>query len=190
MVWICGGTHLRTAIGDIYMINVLQQDIIVITSEKIAKDLLDRRSKIYSDRPYLSTREPCVTAYSFVSAFHSRSHVRYGWSFNFAFGPYGDRWRSQRRMFHQAFRAEAALTYRPTQLKKGRQLVSDILSAPNNFYDHIQWSGSASHMCLYTNEEMCSGSLRPSSCRSCTTMRSSPVMTTLWNCLSVETPWQ
>jgi hypothetical protein len=42
------------------MIRVLNQDIIVISSEKIAQDLLDRRSAVYSDRPYLATRDPCV----------------------------------------------------------------------------------------------------------------------------------
>ena len=42
------------------MIRVFKQDVVVINSEKIAKELLDRRSKIYSDRPYLSTRAPCV----------------------------------------------------------------------------------------------------------------------------------
>ena len=123
--------------GDIYMVQVLQQNIIVINSEKIAKDLLDRRSRIYSDRPYLATREPCVTALSFVSTSRNSS-FRWGWSFNFGFAPYGDRWRSQRRLFHQAFRAEAALAFRPIQLRKTRQLVLDILNAPHDYHHHIQ----------------------------------------------------
>ena len=55
------GTQLVT-IGDIFMIRIFKQDIIVINSKKAAKDLLDRRSNIYSDRPYLSTRIPCVIA--------------------------------------------------------------------------------------------------------------------------------
>ena len=47
-------------IGDIFMIRVLNQDIVVINSEKIAKDLLDRRSSIYSDRPFLAALDPCA----------------------------------------------------------------------------------------------------------------------------------
>ncbi|KAF8123446.1 cytochrome P450 [Boletus edulis] len=109
-----------THYGDIFMIRVLKQDIIVINSEKIAKDLLDHRSNIYSDRPYLATKDP------------------YGWSFNLGWAHYGDRWRSQRRIFHQTFRAEAALVFRPVQLRKAHQLVLDILSAPHNFSEHIQ----------------------------------------------------
>ena len=58
------GTYLAAKIGNIFMIRVLKQDIIVISSKKIAKDLLDRRSSIYSDRPYLATRQPCVIALS------------------------------------------------------------------------------------------------------------------------------
>jgi hypothetical protein len=42
------------------MIRVLKQDIIVINSKKVAKDLLDCRSSIYSDRPHLATRDPWV----------------------------------------------------------------------------------------------------------------------------------
>lgn len=52
-------------VGDIYMIRVLKQNIIVINSEKIARELLDRRSRIYSDRPYLATRIPCVVVLLF-----------------------------------------------------------------------------------------------------------------------------
>lgn len=54
-------THFLV-IGDIFRIRVLKQDIIVINSEKIARDLLDRRSRIYADRPYLASRVPCVVA--------------------------------------------------------------------------------------------------------------------------------
>ena len=37
--------------GGIIYTRLLTQDIIVINSEKIAQDLLDRRSKNYSSRP-------------------------------------------------------------------------------------------------------------------------------------------
>ena len=45
------------------MIRVLKQDIIVINSKKIAKELLDHRSSIYSDRPHLATKDPCVVIF-------------------------------------------------------------------------------------------------------------------------------
>lgn len=121
------------------MIRVLQQDIIVINSKKIAKDLLDNRSSIYSDRPYLATRDACV-CYPPFSALNSLEIclVRFGWAFNFAWTSYGDEWRSSRKLFHQAFRVEAVLAFRPVQLRKARQLVLDILSSPHEFSKHIQ----------------------------------------------------
>ncbi|KAF8841012.1 cytochrome P450 [Paxillus ammoniavirescens] len=122
--------------GDIFIISVLNQDIIVISSEKIAQDLLDRRSAIYSDRPYLATRDP------------------FGWSFNFGWSPYGDKWRSQRRMFHQVFRADAALAFRPLQLREARQLVSDILKSPVDYALHIQRFSAAVIMSLVYDYEI------------------------------------
>ncbi|KIK96738.1 hypothetical protein PAXRUDRAFT_10627 [Paxillus rubicundulus Ve08.2h10] len=122
--------------GDIFMIRVLSQDIIVINSEKIAQDLLDRRSAVYSDRPYIATRDP------------------FGWSFNFGWTSYGDKWRSQRRMFHQVFRADAALAFRPLQLRKARQLVSDILKSPVDYPLHIQRFSAAVIMSLVYDYEI------------------------------------
>ena len=43
--------------GDIVYSRLLGKDIIVINSEKIAKELLENRSRNYSDRPYLITTE-------------------------------------------------------------------------------------------------------------------------------------
>ena len=43
--------------GDIVYSRLLGKDIIIINSEKIAKELLENRSRNYSDRPYLITTE-------------------------------------------------------------------------------------------------------------------------------------
>ncbi|KIJ69606.1 hypothetical protein HYDPIDRAFT_145813 [Hydnomerulius pinastri MD-312] len=122
--------------GDIFMIRVLNQDIIVISSEKIAKALLERRSSVYSDRPYLATREP------------------FGWTFNFGWTPYGDRWRSQRRMFHQVFRADAAVAFHPVQLQKARQLVLDLLNSPGDYATHLQRFSAAVIMSIVYDYEI------------------------------------
>ena len=41
--------------GDLVHSRLLGKDIIIINSEKIAKDLLENRSRNYSDRPHLIT---------------------------------------------------------------------------------------------------------------------------------------
>ena len=43
--------------GDLVYSRLLGKDIIIINSEKIAKDLLENRSKNHSDRPYLITND-------------------------------------------------------------------------------------------------------------------------------------
>jgi hypothetical protein len=43
--------------GDLVYSRLLGKDIIILNSEKVAKELLENRSKNYSDRPYLITTE-------------------------------------------------------------------------------------------------------------------------------------
>ena len=50
--------HARTlALGDLLYLEILGQKILVINSEEIAEELLDKRSQTYSDRPQV----PMVT---------------------------------------------------------------------------------------------------------------------------------
>jgi len=42
----------RIGPGDLVYLNVAGQPIVVLNSHKVAGDLLDRRSRIYSDRPH------------------------------------------------------------------------------------------------------------------------------------------
>ncbi|KAH7905769.1 cytochrome P450 [Hygrophoropsis aurantiaca] len=105
--------------GDLVYARFVNQDVVIINSEKIAKDLLEKRSSNYSDRPYLPTRLP------------------FGWTHNFAFTPYGNEWRLARRLFHQGFRAEASLTFRPMQIRKSYQLLTNLLESPQNFSAHL-----------------------------------------------------
>ncbi|KIJ07412.1 hypothetical protein PAXINDRAFT_121037 [Paxillus involutus ATCC 200175] len=106
--------------GDIFKTRMLSEDTIIIHSEQVAKTLLEHRSSVYSDRPHFAARLP------------------YGWGFHFAWEPYGERWRLQRKVFHQFFREEAALEHRPIQLQKARQLVLDLVNDPDNHRFHIQ----------------------------------------------------
>ncbi|KAH7910583.1 cytochrome P450 [Hygrophoropsis aurantiaca] len=108
--------------GDIIYTRVLSQGAIVINSEKVARALLETRSSNYSDRPRFATIE------------------LFGIQFRTVLLAYGDRWRLHRRMYHQAFRADAAVRYRPMQLQKGRQLALDLLSDPkgHNIDMHLQ----------------------------------------------------
>lgn len=55
------GMHMRdseTFLGDIMYIRLLDTDVIVLSSVAIATDLLEKRSGIYSDRPFIATVGP------------------------------------------------------------------------------------------------------------------------------------
>lgn len=115
-------THWGATYGELVYSRLLNQEIILINTEKVARDLLERRSNNYSDRPGIL----CLTN-DFV-----------GWSFNSVMIKYNDRWRLHRRLFHQAFRPEAAFTYQPMQLRKARELLSNLLEDPVNWRAHVQ----------------------------------------------------
>ncbi|KAG2038735.1 cytochrome P450 [Suillus americanus] len=95
------------------------QEVVVINSQHVAEALLDKRSRIYSDRPYLATVEP------------------FGWSVSFATTAYGDEWRLCRRLFHQTFRPDSALKFRPIQLKRAREMIFSLIDDPQHYHSHF-----------------------------------------------------
>lgn len=52
-------------LGEVVHLLALGKNIMIINSDKVANDLLDKRGTIYSDRPYHPIHEMCVL--SFVS---------------------------------------------------------------------------------------------------------------------------
>ncbi|KAJ7053961.1 cytochrome P450 [Mycena amicta] len=111
--------------GPIMHVKAFSDHIVIINSAKIADDLLEKRSHVYSDRPVI----PMLALM--------------GWDFNLGFMRYGDKWRAYRRMMHQYFRREAALTYRPTHLNKIHDMLRGLLSSPNEFRAHIRTVAAA-----------------------------------------------
>lgn len=61
-----------------------------------------------------------------------------GWDFNMGLMPYGETWRNQRKIFHKAFRPEAAISYRPIQLNSVYALLRSLLESPEDFGSHIK----------------------------------------------------
>ncbi|KAG1845247.1 cytochrome P450 [Suillus tomentosus] len=112
-------TEWGAAYGDLFFVRSLDEEMVVVNSQPIAEALLDKRSRIYSDRPYLATLEP------------------YGLSINFAFIAYGDEWRLCRRLFHQTFRPDSAAKFRPMQIQRAREIVVNLVNDPENYYDHF-----------------------------------------------------
>ncbi|KAF8549302.1 cytochrome P450 [Imleria badia] len=118
-------TKWRAKYGDIMYIPFLGTDVIVLNSTSVALELLEKRSRIYSDRPFISTTVP------------------YGLDFIFAFTRYGEHWRLCRRIFQQSFRPDVSANYHPMQLRKARQLIVNIVDSPEEYPDHFSMNSAA-----------------------------------------------
>ncbi|KAG1846138.1 cytochrome P450 [Suillus tomentosus] len=101
-------TEWAAVYGDLLFVRLLGQEIVVINSQHVAETLLDKRSRIYCDRPDLATLKP------------------FGWSIVFAYVGYGNEWRLCRRLFHQTFRSDSALKFRPMQIKQAQEMILRI----------------------------------------------------------------
>ncbi|KAH8984409.1 cytochrome P450 [Lactarius akahatsu] len=108
--------------SDIVHAKVLGTHVIVLNSTKATCELFEKRSSLYSDRPPL----PSLTQL-----------IRMSW--NIAFLPYGPRWRTWRKVFHEHFHPQATRQYLPRELKATRQLLVNLLRTPNNYRDHLRF---------------------------------------------------
>ncbi|KAF8678854.1 cytochrome P450 [Rhizoctonia solani] len=78
--------------SDIISLTAAGQTIVVLDSVETATDLLDRRSRIYSDRPQLRViSDPDL----------------FDWGNNTGSAPYGPRWKKQRRITHELLKPSA-----------------------------------------------------------------------------------
>ncbi|PPQ86501.1 hypothetical protein CVT25_008245 [Psilocybe cyanescens] len=122
--WI-GFTQWREQYGDIIHFRVLREHMIILNSLEVAKDLLEKRSNIYSDRPGLTMIDIM------------------DWEFNTGLKHYGAQWRTDRRVFHDLFNPSALLSYRPVQTEKIRDMLHRLLKNPEDFVNHYKTVNAA-----------------------------------------------
>ncbi|KAF8139517.1 cytochrome P450 [Mycena galopus ATCC 62051] len=114
--------------GDLVHLVALGHHIVIVNSVKVANELFEKRSQIYSSRPVV----PMVELM--------------GWDFHIALMSMGDRWRQHRRIFQQHFRQDVSRNYRPIQIKKVHQLLRGLLSSPHEFRELIKTLAAANIM--------------------------------------------
>ncbi|KAF8885367.1 cytochrome P450 [Infundibulicybe gibba] len=91
----------------------------------------EKRSALYSSRP----RYPMINEL-----------MRWAWLF--AFMPYGDYWRSHRRLFHQEFHPTAAIRYQPQEMRVTREMLQRLLDTPDDFMIHLRHMAGAITMSI------------------------------------------
>jgi len=98
-------------------VKLLGTHMVVLNSAKAAFDLFEKRSAIYSDRPRMPMLREVMRWDAFVTY------------------PYGNKWRASRRMFHQYFRDNTAVMYRPHETKATHELLYRLAHTPENLKD-------------------------------------------------------
>ncbi|KAL1700731.1 cytochrome P450 [Schizophyllum commune] len=108
--------------SDICSVSVLGQTMIIINSARIATDLLDRRSAIYSDSP------PIAFGGDFV-----------GWSRTTVLLPYGARHRASRRLIQQVIGTQSAVhKFDEIEESEIRKFLKNLLDTPDDFAEHVR----------------------------------------------------
>ncbi|KAI6090002.1 cytochrome P450 [Hypoxylon rubiginosum] len=118
--------------GPIYSLILGTQVMIVLSSDQAIKDLLDKRSNIYSSRPetYLG---------NIVSG-----------GYRMLLMEYGETWRMIRKVVHNSLNIKAARTYVPYQDLENKAMLLAMLEQPASFIDHIKrYSNSLTTQMLF-----------------------------------------
>ncbi|ETW76401.1 cytochrome P450 monooxygenase 39 [Heterobasidion irregulare TC 32-1] len=105
--------------GDIMSVRIVGQTFVIINSVEIARELLEQRSSVYSDRPVIPSHE--LMQYDLILS-------------NSGFGQW---WKSCRRIIDRSFRQRTAITYRSIQTRKSEQFLRKLAHKPNDVVNHI-----------------------------------------------------
>lgn len=89
--------------------------MIVLNSQKVANEILDKRGANYQDRPNFVLFDVM------------------GWGLTLTFMPYGPRFKLHRSVLQHGFTKTAIVNYRPIQEDEARQAVSRILKKPKDW---------------------------------------------------------
>jgi len=105
--------------GDILSFHLFGQVVVVLNTAKATKDLLDKRSAIYSDRPTTPIYEMM------------------GWSWVLALRKSDERWRLGRRMLDRSLRPAATASYLPMIQARTGVFLSRMLENPHLWEGHL-----------------------------------------------------
>ncbi|KAL3426703.1 cytochrome P450 oxidoreductase [Phlyctema vagabunda] len=112
-------TQWARTYGDIFYTKIGGSDYVWLSSPKVVKDLLDKKSAIYSSRAALPLAQDVASA--------GRRQL---------FMQYGSDWRKIRKASHALLNSNTAIKYQPIQDFESKQLLVDFLDTPENFYEH------------------------------------------------------
>ncbi|THX33628.1 cytochrome P450 [Aureobasidium pullulans] len=107
--------------GPIYSILAGSRPIIVLSSVEVVKDLLDKRSAIYSDRPEA----------------YAANHIPIS-KLRMVFMPYTPLWRKVRKIAHSLLSIKVVKNYDAYQEMERKQMLNEMLENPVDFFPSLQ----------------------------------------------------
>lgn len=107
--------------SDVVYIRVLGQETVILNTHQAAKDLLEGRSNIYSDRPHMTMAGELI-----------------GWDDFMGLCKYGDRARGMRRLFHNVINPRTIQDWWPPQEQETHKFLQKLLHTPENLDAHIR----------------------------------------------------
>ncbi|KAI0296290.1 cytochrome P450 [Multifurca ochricompacta] len=117
----------KDSYGPVSSLCIMGQPIIILNSLKACEDLLEKRSAVYSGRP--------------VSQFAGEM---IGWNLQMILSPYGDRFRSMRKLVARHIGTNAGIAqFRPAQELEARYLLARVCENPESFLKDIRISVAA-----------------------------------------------
>ncbi|KDR68804.1 hypothetical protein GALMADRAFT_231128 [Galerina marginata CBS 339.88] len=114
-------TAWSRAYGPVVYFRVLNQKTVLLNSGKVALDLLESRSAIYSDRPTFWMGELAGRKWSV-----------------FLISSLEPRFRLFRRLLQNGLNPRASKSYRPIQTQEAQILLQGLANSPRNFASHIR----------------------------------------------------
>ncbi|KAJ6548198.1 cytochrome P450, partial [Mycena vulgaris] len=112
--------------SDIIHVDAAGTSIVVLSSVEAIRELFERRSSLYSDRPRMTMLNELM-----------------GWDFSIGFMKYGDRWRAHRKVFHDAFNVGVAKHFHPQERAAAHNLLRRILRDPHDLMEHFRHMAGA-----------------------------------------------
>ncbi|KAF8581539.1 cytochrome P450 [Ramaria rubella] len=114
-------TEWMKTYGDIVFLSIFNRKIVILNSPQAAKDLLHKRSSIYSDRPYMAMGGDLV-----------------GWDHGLSLTPYGEQLRLRRRLIHQVLNPRSVQVFWPAVELQTAKFLNRLLESPDLLVDHIR----------------------------------------------------
>lgn len=107
---------LQSTYGPLIYISVFGKDIIVINTHEVASDLLDKRARIYSDRPdaYVGSDVLCGGLVMVLARV-------------------GEKWRKMRRAAAEGLSKKTAQELQPVQIREALMLIDAIIAKPDDW---------------------------------------------------------